>query len=207
MISSTAADIRIVIIGDQIIGASGDPKGMGWVGRVTARTPASSPRIDIFALPVPEETSAQLADRWKSEMQLRFSPTTDNRLVIALSNNDPANGITVSRSRLNLANILDDCRRSGVKVFLVGPVPHRNRKLNAEIEHLAAGFEDVASRRGIPFVDCFRPLVDHEGWKNELASASNGLPGQLGHGLIAWLVLNRGWFSWLEIEEAKDSQL
>jgi hypothetical protein len=23
------------------------------------------------------------------------------------------------------------------------------------------------------------------------------LPGQIGHGLIAWLVLNRGWYEWL----------
>ena len=194
-------DIRIVIIGDAICGASGDSKGMGWVGRVTSRTPATDPRIDVFSLPVPNETSAMLGERWSGEVQRRFSPDTDNRLVIALSNADVAAGLSISRSRLNIANILDECRRSGIQCFLVGPTPTLDAGLNAEIEHLASGFEDVASRRSITFVDCFRPLVSHEGYRNELAASEYGLPGQLGHGLIAWLVLNRGWFEWLGIQE------
>ena len=31
-------NIRVVIIGDDIVGAGGDPKGLGWVGRVIAKT-------------------------------------------------------------------------------------------------------------------------------------------------------------------------
>ena len=194
-------NIRIVILGDAIVGASGDSKGMGWVGRVTSRTPASEPRVDIYSLPVPNETSAMLGERWSSEVQRRFSPDTDNRLVIALSNSDVAAGLSVSRSRLNIANILDECRRAGIQCFLVGPTPTLDDGLNVGIEHLASGYEDVAGRRSINFVDCFRPLVNHEGFRNELAASDNGLPGQLAHGLIAWLVLNRGWFDWLGIEE------
>jgi acyl-CoA thioesterase-1 len=194
-------DIRIVILGDALVSASGDSKGMGWVGRVIARTPADSPRVDVFALPVANETTAQLGDRWLAEAQLRFSPDTDNRLVLSLSNSDPAAGLSISRSRLNLANILDECRRLGIKTFVIGPTPHRMQSFNADIEHLTSGFEDVANRRGIQFVDCFRPLVEHEGWKTEVANNVRGLPGQLGHGLIAWLILNRGWYEWLEVSE------
>jgi hypothetical protein len=170
---------------------------MGWVGRVTAKTPSTTPRIDIFTLPAPDETTSMLADRWTDEVKRRFSADTENRLVIALSNADPAAGISISRSRLNIATIVDEAKRAGIESFLVGPTPHRNPELNSEIEHLASGFEDVASRRGIPFVDCFRPLVDHEGWNEEINLAENHLPGQIGHGLIAWLVLNRGWYEWL----------
>jgi hypothetical protein len=65
---------------------------------------------------------------------------------------------------------------------------------------LATGFEDVANRRGVPFVDCFRPLVEHEGWNQEVAELANGQIGQIGHGLIAWLVLNRGWYEWLGLQ-------
>jgi hypothetical protein len=140
-----------------------------------------------------------LAERWQSEVQRRFSADTENKLVIALSNHDPAAGISISRSRLNIATIIDEAKRSGIESFLVGPTPHRNSELNSEVEHLASGFEDVASRRGVPFVDCFRPLVDHEGWNLEIATSENGIPGQVGHGLIAWLVLNRGWYEWLQI--------
>lgn len=201
MSAQNRKDVRIVIVGDAIVSASGDSKGMGWVGRVAARTPSESPRIDIYSLPAPDETSAMLTERWANEVQRRFSADTENRLVIALSNADPAAGISISRSRLNIANILDECRRSGIETFLVGPTPHRVQSFNNDIEHLTSGYEDVASRRGIPFVDCFRPLVEHEGWRTEIENSDHGLPGQLGHGLIAWLVLNRGWYEWLAIDE------
>lgn len=95
--------------------------------------------------------------------------------------------------------MVDEAKRQGIESFLVGPTPHRNPQLNGEVEHLASGFEDVASRRGIPFVDCFRPLVEHEGWNSEIENSEFGQPGQIGHGLIAWLVLNRGWYEWLQI--------
>ncbi len=199
MLHESRRDVRIVILGDAIISAAGDPKGMGWVGRVTSKTPANSPRIDIFALPAPDETTSMLAERWQTEVQRRFSAETDNKLVIALSNHDPAAGISISRSRLNIATIVDEAKRAGIESFLIGPTPHRNKELNSEVEHLASGFEDVADRRGIPFVDCFRPLVEHEGWNLEIETSENGLPGQVGHGLIAWLVLNRGWYEWLDI--------
>jgi acyl-CoA thioesterase-1 len=193
-------DIRIVILGDSTISAAGDPRGMGWVGRVTAKTPSHNPRVDIFALPVPDETSGALAERWKAEVTRRFSPETDNRLVIALNNLDPASGISISRSRLNVATILDECKRANISTFLIGPLPSHNPELNNQIEHLASGYEDVAARRGITFVDCFRPLVEHTGWKNEIEESETNLPGQVGYGLIAWLVLNRGWYEWLELE-------
>jgi hypothetical protein len=197
MTDQARRNIRIVVLGDGLVSAAGDPKGMGWVGRVTAKTPSDSPRIDIFTLPAPDETTSMLAERWTDEVKRRFSADTENRLVIALSNADPAAGISISRSRLNIATIVDEAKRAGIESFLVGPTPHRNPELNSEIEHLASGFEDVAARRGIPFVDCFRPLVDHEGWNEEIKLAENHLPGQIGHGLIAWLVLNRGWYEWL----------
>jgi hypothetical protein len=197
MTEQARRNIRIVVLGDGLVSAAGDPKGMGWVGRVTAKTPSTSPRIDIFVLPAPDETTSMLAERWTDEVKRRFSADTENRLVIALSNGDPAAGISISRSRLNIATIVDEAKRAGIESFLVGPTPHRNPELNSEIEHLASGFEDVAARRGIPFVDCFRPLVDHEGWNEEINLAENHLPGQIGHGLIAWLVLNRGWYEWL----------
>jgi lysophospholipase L1-like esterase len=196
----TRKDIRIVILGDSTISASGDSRGMGWVGRVTAKTPSAGPKVEIFALPVPNETSGRLAERWKEEVNRRFSPDTDNRLVIALNNLDPASGISISRSRLNVATILDECKRANIGTFLVGPLPSHNPELNRDIEHLASGYEDVASRRGITFVDCFRPLVNHEGWNNEIEASEYNLPGQVGYGLIAWLVLNRGWYEWLELE-------
>lgn len=194
-------NIRIVIIGDDLVSAGGDPKGLGWVGRVIAKTQSEYPRIDFYSLPTPEITTAGLAEVWFDECTRRFSDETDNRLVICLGPNDINAGISMSRSRLNLANILDTAISKGIQPFVISPIPSRNPQLNYEIEHLAAGFEDVASRRSLPFVDAFRPLIDHQGFNTELRNSNFGQPGQLGHGLIAWLVLNQGWYRWLDIPE------
>ena len=194
-------NIRIVIIGDDLVSAGGDPKGLGWVGRVIAKTQSEYPRIDFYSLPTPEITTAGLAEFWLDECSRRFADETDNRLVICLGPNDINAGISMSRSRLNLANILDTAISKGIQPFVISPIPSRNPQLNYEIEHLAAGFEDVASRRSLPFVDAFRPLIDHQGFNTELRNSNFGQPGQLGHGLIAWLVLNQGWYSWLDIPD------
>jgi len=194
-------NIRIVIIGDDLVGAGGDPKGLGWVGRVIAKTQSEYPRVDFYPLATPEISTAGMSEQWLEEASKRFAADTDNRLIICLNPNDINAGISMSRSRLNLANILDTATSKGVQCFVISPIPSRNPQLNYDIEHLSAGFEDVASRRSLPFVDCFRPLVDHAGFNEELKNSVLGLPGQLGHGLIAWLVLNQGWYRWLDLPE------
>jgi hypothetical protein len=168
---------------------------------VLARTPVTEPQIDVYALPSPGDTSAKLLERWNGEVQQRMAAGVENRLVLVLPNIDPAAGISISRSRLNVATILDDAARRGVECFVIGPTPHRNPELNKDIEHLSAGFEDVCSRRSVHYVDCFTPLIGHEGWNSEISSDPAGRPGQIGHGLIAWLVLNRGWHEWLRLPD------
>ena len=49
-------------------------------------------------------------------------------------------------------------------------------------------------------MDAFTPLLDHQQWREDLA-ANDGRPGQASYGLIAWLVLHRGWYPWLGVPE------
>ena len=204
MENEAGTETRIVILGDETTTAIGDVKALGWVGRVIARTPVEDPIIDIFNVPSPGETSAGLLERWSLEVQRRFRPETQNRIVLALGNADASEGISVSRSRLNVATVIDEARRNDFSVLVVGPSPSFNKALNYEIEHLATGYEDVCNRRNIPFVDFFHPLVDHEGFNVELEVSARNMPGQTGYGLMAWLVLNRGWYPWLGLEDVQD---
>jgi acyl-CoA thioesterase I len=193
--------LRVVILGDELLSGAGDPKGLGWLGRVQARLPQNED-VALFPLAMVNETSSELLERWKTEAMPRFSPETENYLVIALSTADIKAELTISRSRLNLASLLDDAAREGVKIFVIGPTPSGVAELDFEIDQLNAGFEDVVKRRQIPYVDCFRPLKDHEGWLQEVSVHSRKLPGQVGYGLMSWLVLNKGWFEWLGLTEA-----
>lgn len=192
--------LRVVVLGDELLTGAGDPKGLGWLGRVQARLPHGED-VAFFPLAKIGETTGALLERWRTEALPRFSKETENYLVIALGSQDIQAGTTLSRSRLNLASVLDDATREGVKVFVVGPAPTGVKEYDSEVGELSLGFADVVKRRQMKYVDCFNPLKEHDGYLSEVSQHPRRLPGQVGYGLIAWLVLNKGWFEWLGMTE------
>jgi acyl-CoA thioesterase-1 len=194
--------LRVCVVGDDLVAGVGDPKALGWVGRVAARTSRAEGLVTVFPLGVPGETTAGLSGRWREETGRRFAGASpeDCRLVIGLGHGDIHEGVTLPRSRLNLANVLDECQSRGMPTFVVGPPPGEDR-LNPKIAQLSSAFFDVCLRRQVPYVDAFTPLVSHEDWLTDLATGDGNHPGQAGYGLIAWLVLHCGWHSWLGLPE------
>jgi lysophospholipase L1-like esterase len=191
--------MRLAVIGDELAAGVGDPKGLGWVGRVAARTHTAVP-LAVFTLAVPGESTTALGARWEDEVSRRFAPEADNRLVIALGRADADAGLSLARSRLNLANILDVAEQRRVPAFVVGPPPGRASDGDA-LADLSAAYADVAMRRRVPFVDTYEPLAAHEQWLGDLAAGDGLLPGQAGYGLMAWLVLHTGWHTWLGLPD------
>ncbi|WP_041684531.1 GDSL-type esterase/lipase family protein [Renibacterium salmoninarum] len=193
--------IRLAAVGDELLAGHGDPRALGWVGRVLARTPQEELSLESYSLACPQEGTEALAARWLSESGRRFDDFYENRLVIGLSSRDIELGLSTARSRLNLANILDGAAQLSVPVFVVGPPPGLDPTSNKKLSELNTAFVDVTTRRRHVYVDTFSPLLNHEQWRADLA-ANGGTPGQAGYGLMAWLVLHRGWFQWLGIPEA-----
>lgn len=192
-------DIALVFIGDAYVAGYGDPKGLGWVSRVVGRTAHSDVDIAAYQLGVRDETSADVLARWRIECPPRWKGRSEKRLVVAVGHHDAVSGMSTARVRLNLANILDDAAASGVAVFAVGPTPTLDAELNSRLEIVVDAQADVCARRGVPYVDCYRPLVNHEQWHSDLGATGNVYPGQAGYGLIAWLVLHGGWDQWLDL--------
>ena len=199
----TGRSIRIVVVGDALVAGAGDPKALGWVGRVAARTPQDEAELGVFTLGVPGETTADLGSRWWEESNRRFQSAAgdgvDCRLVVGLGTADLDHGLSIPRSRLNLANVLDDAHSRRLPAFVVGPPPTGDQSRNAQIEELAGTFSDVCRRRDVPFVDTFHPLIHPEDWLTDLAAGDGLHPRQAGYGLIAWLVLHGGWYEWLGV--------
>ncbi|MEZ0447331.1 GDSL-type esterase/lipase family protein [Cellulomonas sp. ICMP 17802] len=191
--------LRLAVVGDELVAGAGDPKGLGWVGRVTARTQTPEP-LTVMTLAVPGETSTGLGSRWDDEVSRRWSPEADNRLVVALGRADVAAGLSLARSRLNLANILDVAEQRRIPAFVVGPPPGGTAEAE-KLADLSAAFADVATRRRVPFVDTYTPLAAHDQWLGDLAAGDGVLPGQAGYGLMAWLVLHTGWHTWLGLPD------
>ena len=193
-------DVGLIFIGASLVAGVGDPKGQGWVSRVVGRTQHPDLELTAYNLGVRGDTSADVLNRWRTECPPRWAGRSEKRLVVSVGGNDAATGVTLARHRLNLANILDDAASTGISTFVVSPPPSGDPDLNNKLEVLVEAQADVCARRGVPFVDCFRPLLGHEQWQSDLAASKvPGHPGQAGYGLIAWLVLHNGWYDWLQI--------
>ncbi|MBG6189743.1 hypothetical protein IWX64_000670 [Arthrobacter sp. CAN_A212] len=190
--------IRLAAVGDELLAGLGDPRALGWFGRVLARTAPNGVSLQAFTLAAPEEGTEALANRWQQETGRRFDNGFENRLVIGLSDRDLDLDLSTARSRLNLANILDGAAQMSVKVLVVGPPPGLDPERNRRLADLSAAYADVTTRRKHVYVDTFTPLQAHEQWRSDLV-ANGGGPGQAGYGLMAWLVLHRGWFQWLDV--------
>ena len=200
---TTPGGLRVCVVGDDLVAGVGDAKALGWTGRVAARsTPVPPGGLTVFPLGVPGEGTAGLLDRWLTETSRRFDDSCDNRLVVGLGSPDLDLGTSTARSRLNLANVLDDAMSRSIGTFVVGPVPGLDAARNDRVADLSAAFGDVCDRRGVTYVDCYGPLSTQNDWFADLASGDGVHPNQAGHGLVAWLVLHGGWKAWLGLPEA-----
>lgn len=198
--SAETRDLALVFLGASVVAGVGDPKGQGWVSRVVGRTAHPDLEITAYNLGVRGDTSADVLSRWHSEVPLRWRDRGERRLVVSMGTNDIVSGVSLARHRLNLANLLDDAASTGVGTFVVSPPPTDDSGINDKLAVLVEAQADVCSRRSVPFVDTFSPLLGHEQWRSDLAASRvPHHPGQAGYGLIAWLVLNNGWSSWLGI--------
>lgn len=193
-------DIGLCFLGDGFVAGYGDPKALGWVSRVVGRTAAEDATLTAYNLGVRGSSSADAMSRWRLECPPRWAGRSERRLVIGVGSEDVAQGITTARSRLNLANILDEASSTGIASFVVGPTPTLDAEVNARLRVLADAQADVCQRRGVTYVDCFTPLQGHDQWQSDLAAGDTVHPGQAGYGLIAWLVLNGGWQPWLRLD-------
>lgn len=193
-------DVGLVFLGDSLVTGIGDPRGQGWVTRVVARSQSDDLDLTAYNLGVRGATSADVLERFRTECPPRFAGRGERRVIVSVGRVDVGRGLSVARHRLNLATILDDAASTGIGTFVVGPPPTSDAAANAQLEALIDAQADVCSRRGVHFVDCFRPLLGHDQWESDLAASRvPEHPGQAGYGLIAWLVLNGGWREWLAL--------
>lgn len=200
MVHDGPRDVGIVFVGDSFVAGYGDPKGLGWVSRVVGRTTHPDLDLTTYNLGIRGQSSADVLQRWKAEGLPRWQARRERRLVVGVGQNDLQQGMSTARSRLNLANILDDATARGIAAFVVGPPPTLDPAFNSQLETLVEAQADVCSRRSVPYVDCLYPLRQHDQWLAELGASTDQVhPGQAGYGLLAWLVLHGGWDQWLQI--------
>ena len=192
--------MNVFFVGDELVCGKGDPKALGWTGRVAARTLPADETLTFHELAVPGETTSEMAARWRGEVVRRVTTREPSAIVFAVGRHDARKSVSSSMTRLNLADSLDKAKEMGFRVMVVGPPPGAARE-NEAIAELAAVAEDAAERRDVPYIDTYGPLAAHAQWLTDMESGESGLPGQAGYGLMAWLVLHSQWRVWLGLPE------
>lgn len=190
-------DVRVCVFGDSFVAGVGDPKALGWVGRVAARTPPSTGvDLTLYQLGVRRETIEETVVRMPMECAPRFADGDEHRIVVAAGVNDASHGIEPARSvaalEFGLASV-------DVPALVVGPPPVGDDAMQGRLHELDSALAQLCDRRGVSYISTYRPLWKHKPWHD--ARADDGIhPNQTGYGLLAYVVLNEGWYQWLDAE-------
>lgn len=184
--------MNLFFVGDELVAGVGDPKALGWTGRVVARTEAGDTPIIAHTLAVPGETTSAMSARWREEIVRRMVSRTPSAVVFGIGHHDAKEGVSPTKTTLNITGAIDQVKHLGMRCVIVGPPPAAAKE-NERISELAATVRDAAARRDAPFVDTFGPLAEHEQWLTDMETAPYGLPAQAGYGLMAYLVLHADW--------------
>lgn len=188
--------MRICFFGDSYVNGTGDPTGLGWVGRVAASARRRGHDLTSYNLGIRRDTSADIAARWPEEARRRLPPEMDGRLVFSFGVNDctEENGgprIAAERSLENARAILA-AAKAGWPTLMLGPPP----LITAEprIAALSQALKALADALGVPYLDLHTPLAAIALWRLEIAAGDGAHPGAAGYAVIADLV--EGWPAW-----------
>ncbi|NDL60012.1 GDSL-type esterase/lipase family protein [Phytoactinopolyspora mesophila] len=189
-------DVRVCVFGDSFVAGVGDPKALGWVGRVAARTPPST-GVDLTAYPlgVRGETTEQTVVRMPMECAPRFSGGDEQRIVVATGVADAYHHVDPARSAAALEFGLGSL---DVPTLVIGPPPVGDDAMLGRVHELDAAFGELCRRRGVPYICTFQPLSRRKPWHD--ARADDGIhPNQSGYGMLAYVILHEGWYQWLDV--------
>ncbi|MGH8826941.1 MAG: GDSL-type esterase/lipase family protein [Jiangellaceae bacterium] len=193
---SAPRDVRVCVFGDSFVAGVGDPKALGWVGRVTARTPASTGvELTTYPLGVRGETTEEVVVRMPLEAASRFARGDEHRVVVAVGVADAFHGIAPDRSTAALEFGLGSV---SVPTLVVGPPPVGTEAVQERLARLDEAYGRLCARRDVRYISTFAPLVRRAQW--HAARATDGVhPDQAGYGLLAYVVLHGGWYEWLGV--------
>ncbi len=179
----------------------GDPKALGWVGRVAARTVGSELVLTAYNLGIRGEGVTGLAARIEAECTPRLAPADDARVV--LQTGSDVVGRPPAEVSADIVAVAADCRSRGWHPLVVGLPPVLHEEYATRLASLDPVLREACAADDVPFIGLHDALSLNEDYVASLRRGDSSHPDQVGYGLMSWLVLHGGWYSWLGLPEPK----
>ncbi|KQC34984.1 GNAT family N-acetyltransferase [Frankia sp. ACN1ag] len=194
-------DVRVCFLGDSFTAGVGDPTGLGWVGRLAARTENRGLHLTAYNLGIRGNTSAQIRARWRQECLPRLSEAQEARLVLSFGVNDMTHdgqGLRVppDRSVANLAALLTEALPI-LPVLMVGPPPSGDPGRDERVAALDEQYASVCAAKDVPYITVFAALKEQPSWQQEIAAGDGAHPAAAGYEQLTDLIVDP-WRHWLD---------
>lgn len=214
-------ELRICFVGDSITQGTKDDTTLGWPGRLVASARAKGHDFGCYNLGIRRETSQDIAQRWKTEVDVRLPKTSPGAVVFMFGINDmqsaggelfrvpPAESVKFARAIVTEA-------KAHWPVLWISPVPpipgHRTKDafpdleddyVNVRARKLVQHYADVAKELEVPYLDLYAPLskpgVTRWRWHRALKAGDGIHPVAAGYALMAKLIGRWDeWQAWLD---------
>jgi lysophospholipase L1-like esterase len=194
--------MRICFIGDSFVNGTGDPKCLGWTGRICVAAKQSGSDLTYYNLGIRGDTTQDILYRWQAEVKCRLKIEHGGRIVFSFGTNDTTieNGtrrIKADESLNNTRQILTSARQM-YPVMMVSPPPINDVEQNLRTQELSSRIALLCQEINIPYLDVFTPLQNSSIWLEEVAAVDGAHPGAAGYGELAILVQNWSiWSDWI----------
>lgn len=194
-------DVRICFLGDSYVAGVGDPEGLGWVGRVAAKSLKERVPLTTYNLGVRRDTSQDVLERLPDEVGRRIRDEADHRLVVSFGVNDTMeeNGkrrVEAVQTIAALSDIARWAKEHQLPLLVVGPPAVIDDAHNRRLLELTTVLKEYTRRQDLAFVSLTPELHENRQWRAGLAAGDGAHPSALGYELLTSVVLP-GWWSWL----------
>ena len=186
--------MRICLVGDSFVQGTGDDRALGWPGRLVASLREKGRDVTGYNLGIRRESSADIALRWRAEVERRFRTDEPKRLAFSFGANDCAsdeNGEPRAPARACLAQahqILIEA--AGVApTIMLGPAPIlEDERADARVAALSRELGELCASLGAPYLEIFPFLIGCEAWRRDAAAGDGVHPHHAGYSALARFV-------------------
>ncbi|MFD0360465.1 GDSL-type esterase/lipase family protein [Nocardia sp. GCM10030253] len=194
-------DLRVCFVGDSLVAGVGDPRCLGWAGRLAMQAHTAGIPIVSYNLGIRRQKSTDIRARFLAECVQRLPEGVDARIVLSFGVNDTMQvdgqrRVSSDQSAANLGEILRQAAERGWPVLMVAPPPIDDVEHNARTAALDERFAEICAAEGVPYVRIHQQLRESAVWMREVRDGDGAHPGAAGYDELAASVAPQ-WWEWL----------